>query len=57
MRFRPKLSEVDRLKCDNSLIKKKTKWRPRIDFKKGLEETIRWIKNNKEKNFTDIYRI
>ena len=23
MRFRPKLSEVDRLKCDNSLIKKK----------------------------------
>ena len=57
MRFRPKLSEVDRLKCDNSLIKKKTKWRPRIEFKKGLEETIRWIKNNKEKNFTDIYRI
>ena len=29
-RLRPKLSEVERLKCDNSLIQKKTKWKPKV---------------------------
>ena len=57
IRFRPKLSEVGRLMCDNSLIKRKTKWKPNITFKKGIEETIKWIRENKEKNLTNTYRI
>ena len=43
-RFRPKLSEVDRLRCDNSLIIKKTHWKPKINFIEGLNDTIQWIK-------------
>ena len=46
-RLRPKLSEVERLKCDNSLIQKKTKWKPKVNFNEGLAETIEWMKNNK----------
>ena len=57
-RIRPKNSEVDRLKCDNRLIIKKTNWKPKIKFGEGLEKTIKWIVNN-QKNFYNIndYRI
>ena len=57
-RIRPKNSEVDRLKCDNKLIIKKTNWKPKIKFDEGLEKTIKWIVNN-QKNFHNIndYRI
>lgn len=41
-------SEVDRLLCDNSKLIKRTNWKPKIDFDKGLEKTVDWIKNNKE---------
>ena len=29
-------------------IKKKLKWKPKISFDKGLEQTIRWYLNNKK---------
>ena len=56
-RLRPKLSEVERLKCDNSLIQKKTKWKPKINFNEGLAKTIEWMKKNKEEIYSNIYRI
>ena len=57
-RIRPKKSEVDRLKCDNKLIIKKTNWKPKIKFDEGLEKTIKWIRNNQNyfHNIND-YRI
>jgi NAD dependent epimerase/dehydratase len=45
---RPKSSEVDRLLCDNTFIKQKTKWKVKINLDNGLRETIKWIKYNKE---------
>ena len=45
-----KLSEVNRLKCDNSLLIDKTNWKPLITFEDGLEETIDWIRDNKMNN-------
>jgi len=56
-RLRPKLSEVDRLRCDNSQILKKTKWKPKVDFLTGLDETIKWVEKNIDKNYSNIYRI
>ena len=47
-RVRPKLSEVDRLKCDNSKLLKETSWKPEYSLKKGLKETIDWF--SKEEN-------
>ena len=57
-RIRPEKSEVDRLKCDNRLITKKTNWKPKIKFDEGLEKTIKWIRNN-QKYFHNIndYRV
>lgn len=56
-RIRPSLSEVDRLKCDNSLIIKKTSWKPVTKFFDGLDKTIEWIKDNRVKNDYDYYRV
>jgi len=44
--IRPSLSEVDNLKCDNQMILKMTKWRPKINLENGIKRTISWIKNN-----------
>ena len=50
-RFRPKLSEVNRLFGDNSLLLELTNWNPKFSglegFKKGLEITCEWFKNDK----------
>lgn len=46
-RKRPKGSEVERLLCDNTLIKKITRWRPSVALEKGLERTIDWFGNPK----------
>ena len=50
-RFRPSLSEVNRLYGDNSLLKKLTGWEPEFSgiegFKKGLEITVDWFSNPK----------
>ena len=56
-RIRPKLSEVNRLKCDNSLLIDKTNWKPLITFEDGLEETIDWIRDSKMSNDYNNYRI
>ena len=43
-RVRPKKSEVLRLKCDNTKIKKLTNWKPRHQIDEGLIKLIKWIK-------------
>lgn len=44
-RIRPDKSEVHRLWCDNTLIKKLTNYEPQVGIEKGLAETIEWFMN------------
>ena len=44
-RKRPPQSEVERLQCDNTLIKALTKWEPSFSFDQGLIETVEWFRN------------
>ena len=54
-RVRPEKSEVSRLVCDNSKLKKYTNWVPRYNLEEGLKETINWLEKNKEFFKHDIY--
>lgn len=45
-RVRPELSEVERLLCDASQLRKETGWRPTHDLASGLAATIEWLKQN-----------
>ena len=45
MRKRPDKSEVERLVCNNSLIKELTGWEPEVSLEDGLSETIEWYKS------------
>jgi NAD dependent epimerase/dehydratase len=56
-RIRPGTSEVERLMCDNTAIKKLVGYSPRYTLEKGLQETIEWIEKNLEKYKTDIYNV
>lgn len=44
-RIRPDKSEVHRLWCDNTLIKKLTSYEPQVGIEKGLTQTIEWFMN------------
>ena len=54
-RIRPSKSEVDRLLCDNSKIKKFTNWKPKFNLDSGLKETLDWINQNKKLFKYEIY--
>ncbi|SOH04458.1 strongly similar to dTDP-D-glucose 4,6-dehydratase [Candidatus Kuenenia stuttgartiensis] len=58
-RLRPETSEVLRLCCDNSKLKKHTGFSPQYALKEGLEKTINWFINpkNLSKYKTDIYNV
>ena len=58
-RLRPKNSEVNRLWCDNSKIKKLTGFTPEYSIERGLEETVKWFSNpeNLKKYKADIYNV
>ncbi|HLG35891.1 MAG TPA: SDR family NAD(P)-dependent oxidoreductase [Bacteroidia bacterium] len=56
-RIRPANSEVERLCCDNSRLLKNTKWKPKYNLKKGLEETIDWLRENPSGYKSEIYNI
>lgn len=56
-RVRPDKSEVERLLCDNSKIKKLTDWETKYSLETGLKETIDWIKNNLQKYKPEIYNV
>jgi NAD dependent epimerase/dehydratase len=42
-RFRPAASEVERLCCDNTVIRSLTGYEPAIDLEEGLRRTIEWF--------------
>ena len=58
-RLRPEKSEVQRLCCDASLLKKLTGFTPRFTLEEGLEETVQWFSRpeNLKRYKTDIYNI
>ncbi len=56
-RARRKGSEVERLLCDNRKMITATNWRPSITLKKGLKETIAWVKANQETFKSGIYNV
>lgn len=58
-RLRPEKSEVQRLWCDNTLIKKLTGYEPEISIEKGLEKTIEWFldKENLKRYKAGIYNV
>lgn len=58
-RIRPDKSEVQRLWCDNSLIKKLTGFESSVSIEAGLQHTIDWFLNpkNLQKYKVDIYNV
>ncbi len=56
-RIRPDKSEVNRLLGSNEKLKKLTKWVQEYTFKDGINETIKWFKNNYKLYKSDIYNI
>lgn len=56
-RVRPKNSEVERLLCDNSKLKKNTGWEPKYDLKKGLLETIEWMRGHSHLYKASLYNV
>ncbi len=58
-RKRPNSSEVQQLLCDNSLLKKLTKFNNEFSLKEGLTETINWFskKENIEKYKSNIFNL
>jgi len=47
-RLRPEKSEVNRLLCDSSLIKKASGWESKINLHDGLKITYDWFKSNSD---------
>jgi NAD dependent epimerase/dehydratase len=58
-RIRPEKSEVNRLWCDNSLIKELTGFEPQNSIRVGLEKTIEWFTTpkNLKKYKAGIYNV
>lgn len=48
-RVRPQKSEVQRLWCDNAKAKRLLDWEPQVSLEEGLQETIEWMKKNKNR--------
>ena len=59
IRLRPKNSEVFRLFCDNSKIKKITGYSPEITIENGLQKTIEWFTEpkNLKRYKAEIYNV
>ena len=59
IRKRPDKSEVERLVCDNRLIKEITGWKPETALREGLLNTIEWFsdRENLMRYKDDIYNI
>lgn len=56
-RIRTGKSEVERLWCDNSKIKKLTGWAPTYQLESGLNETIEFLKNNLQRYKPEVYNV
>ncbi len=56
-RKRPIKSEVRRLQCDAKNFKREIGWVQKINFKKGLNQTIEWFKQNLNSRKSSSYQI
>ena len=58
-RLRPDASEVERLCCDNGLIRSLTGFAPAYSLEAGLEKTIEWLRepSNLARYKMDIYHV
>jgi len=58
-RIRPTKSEVFRLLCDNSKIKKLTGFEPQVDIREGIQRTVDWFTrpDNLKKYKSEIYNV
>jgi NAD dependent epimerase/dehydratase len=56
-RIRPENSEVERLVCDNTKLKESTDWTAQYNLRKGLTETVEFLKENMAFYKPDIYNI
>jgi NAD dependent epimerase/dehydratase len=58
-RLRPTTSEVERLCCNNALIRSLTEYEPEIDLEEGLRRTIEWFRksNNSERYKATTYNV
>ena len=58
-RLRPEKSEVLRLKCENSKLKKASSFAPSIPLREGLERTVRWFSDasNLRRYKGDLYNV
>ena len=58
-RIRPKDSEVFRLCCDNSKIRRLTGFEPKYSLRQGLKRTIKWFSQaeNLSQYKTDIHNV
>ena len=56
-RKRPLKSEVERLWADNAKAKQILKWEPKYSLEKGLNQTIEWLKKNKDIYKPEAYNI
>ena len=56
-RVRPDKSEVDRLLADNTSARAVLGWEPAISLEEGLERTIEWIRQHRERYRPDVYSI
>ncbi len=57
LRVRPEKSEVERLVCDNTKLSSINNWKPEYDLKKGLLETIEWLKQNLKYYKSELYNV
>jgi len=56
-RVRPGKSEVWRLVSNNQKMKTLTGWQPQTNLKSGLQQTIRWVKDNLAQYKSEIYNL
>jgi len=56
-RVRPGPSEVDRLCADVTKAKALIDWEPQFTLEEGLQETVNWIRENKEIYRPEIYNV
>lgn len=56
-RVRPNASEVERLLCDNSKLKRLTGWEPKHSLAEGLANIVAWMKLHLDQYKPDVYNV
>jgi len=56
-RIRPDMSEVERLRCDNTKIINNTAWKPQYNLERGLTVTIDWLTQNLRYYKPEMYHV